>query len=189
MQQADTSSLHWSNRQLSFQNTISLSQLPITSLLCLFLSLLQKQHFLFLYPIFSPHVSHYCFASPSHARSAPFLTLSTAVTPFTSPPTSIKCLSSSSFLSLLPPLPPPSQFSVSSEGTHHVNMRQTSVLMSITTWLNMAECVRWIALWRSFCRDRHRYEFMYGNDDSPSAALLKCKMRIKCSWWMVRKRQ
>lgn len=54
-----------------------------------------------------------------------------------------------SFLSSLPPF----QFSVGSKGTHHVNIRHTSVLMSITTWLNMAECVRWIALWRSFCRE------------------------------------
>lgn len=77
-------------------------------------------------------------------------------------------LVSLSFLSWLPP----SHFSVSSEGTHHVNMRQTSVLMSITTWLNMAECVRWIALWRSFCRDRHRYEFIYEN--SNRTRLLHC---------------
>lgn len=45
-----------------------------------------------------------------------------------------------------------SQIGVGGEGTHQVNIRQTSVLMSITTWLNMAEWVRWIALWRSFCR-------------------------------------
>lgn len=42
-----------------------------------------------------------------------------------------------------PPRPPsiPLDFCVSCEDTHHVNMRQTSVLMRITTWLNMAECV------------------------------------------------
>lgn len=58
--------------------------------------------------------------------------------------------------------PPPPQkknkkkkeFNTSGKDTHHVNIRQTSVLMSITTWLNMAECVRWMALWRSFCKNR-----------------------------------
>lgn len=56
------------------------------------------------------------------------------------------------FCPLFFPCYPPFEFSAGSQGTHHVNIRQTSVLMSITTWLNMAECVRWIALWRSFCR-------------------------------------
>ncbi len=137
-----------------------------------------------------PHVSHYCLVSPVHLTlclllSSPCPQLWHLSLPV-QPPFNV-----SLFPLFFPCCPntPPSQFGVSSEGTHHVNMRQTSVLMSITTWLNMAECVRWIALWRSFCRDRHRYEFMYRNDDSPRAALLKCKMRIKCSWWMVRKRQ
>lgn len=66
------------------------------------------------------------------------------VTPFTSRLPSIFLLLAFFCLS--------SQIGGGGEGTHQVNIRQTSVLMSITTWLNMAEWVRWIALWRSFCR-------------------------------------
>lgn len=33
-----------------------------------------------------------------------------------------------------------------------VKTRQSSVQMRMSTWLNMAECVRWMARWRSFCR-------------------------------------
>lgn len=50
---------------------------------------------------------------------------------------------------------------VSLRGTHQVNIRQTSVEMRMRTWLNMAECVRWMARCRSFWKKRckHTYKF------------------------------
>lgn len=41
-----------------------------------------------------------------------------------------------------------------SKVTHPVKTRQSKVQIRMRTWLNMAELVLWMALWKSFCGGR-----------------------------------
>lgn len=53
-------------------------------------------------------------------------------------------------------------------GTHPVKTRHSSVQKRMSTWLNMADCVRRMARWKSFCGRGHRWRQRRGRDGAQS---------------------
>lgn len=146
--------VHWRNCQLSSQSSISLLQLLITFLLSAFRSL-SSSGCIFHSPLALSLSLFFCLCMyHTNGRQSRPLFLSHSIHGRDTVHFPLNLYLMSFFCLCF--FGPSSQCNVSSKGTHHVNMRQTSVLISITTWLNMAECVRWIALWRSFCREMVR---------------------------------
>lgn len=177
-QQADTSSAALKQSPAVFQSSIC----SYLSAFCPFIFSLNELPFLFSNIIlFSTCVVLLiCFRCPPRPLSALFLTLSTAVTPFTSCPTSTSCLP---FSFPVAPLSVQCQQRGYPPRKHEADQRADEY-HHLVKHGRVGPLDRPVEI--ILQRDAHRCEATYGNHSSPNAALLKCKMRIKHSRCIVK---